>query len=445
MTCIALSRSNSHRLKHIAAIFLLSLLCAPVVLRAQDAVRPSLAGEAAAEARRQDIEHIPYNLLLGPVRFRFSATFGVEYNDNINLSDEGTGVIVTPTGPVLLKSQKEEDVILRPAINLDAIWPITQLNTLRLDLGLSYAIYVDHSNANTNGVLISPGSQLAFDIFVGDFRINIHDRPSLQQDPIAEGALSNVVDYGRFENTAGVSVLWDLNKAVLTLGYDHYNYVSTVSDFDYLNRNAEELSGTLGVNVASTTIVGVESYAVFNYYDENVLNDSTDWAVGGFVETQLTSYLRLRAAAGYQWIDFDNNAVVSTQFADSTKLSDYYANVLITHRINAAIRQAVSAGHESQLGVNSDYITLNYVRHTVSWNIIRNTLLSTEFFYEDADDSGGFINEHFQRYGGAITVGYQLTPHVTLGLRYQYTQKDSDVVLRDYKQNRVSVDATYSF
>ncbi|MBA2744093.1 MAG: outer membrane beta-barrel protein, partial [Chthoniobacterales bacterium] len=49
------------------------------------------------------------------------------------------------------------------------------------------------------------------------------------------------------------------------------------------------------------------------------------------------------------------------------------------------------------------------------------------------------------RYGGALTVGYQLTPHVTLGARYQYTQKDSDVELRDYRQNRVSVDATYSF
>src|SRR6266566_413279 len=424
---IACSRDRPAR--RIALVFLLPFLCAGSVARSQDVVRPSLAGEAAAEARRQDIEHIPYNLLIGPIRFRVSATLGVEFNDNINLAEVNT----------------QQDVIIRPQVNVNAIWPVTQLNTLRLDLGLSYAIYVQHSNADTNGVLISPGSQLAFDIFVGDFRINIHDRPSLQQDPIAEGALSNVVDYGRFENTAGVSVLWDLNKAVLTLGYDHYNYVSTVSDFDYLNRNAEELSGTLGVNVASNTIVGLESYAVFNYYDENVLNDSTDWAIGGFVETQLTNYLKVRAAAGYQWIDFDNNAVISTQFADSTKLSDYYANVLITHRINAAIRQAVSAGHESQLGVNSDYITLNYVRHTVSWNIIRNTLLSTEFFYEDADDSGGFINEHFQRYGGAITVGYQLTPHVTLGLRYQYTQKDSDVVLRDYKQNRVSVDATYSF
>jgi opacity protein-like surface antigen len=44
-----------------------------------------------------------------------------------------------------------------------------------------------------------------------------------------------------------------------------------------------------------------------------------------------------------------------------------------------------------------------------------------------------------------LTVGYQLTKHVTLGLRYQYTQKDSDQPLRDYRQNRVALDGTYSF
>src|SRR5947207_4537641 len=110
----------------------------------------------------------------------------------------------------------------------------------------------------------------------------------------------------------------------------------------------------------------------------------------------------------------------------------YNANILISHRINAYITQTLAAGHESQLGVNSNYITLNYIRHTVTWNIIRNTLLSTEFFYEDANDSGGFIDEHLHRYGGAITIGYQLTPHVTLGLRYQFTEKDSDVPFLAY-------------
>ena len=188
------------------AVILLPLFLAVPAVHAQEAVRPSLAGEAAAEARRQSIEQIPYNLLVGPVRFRFSVTTGIEYNDNINLSE----------------TDRQDDIIIRPQFNINAIWPVTQLNTLRLDLGLGYSFYTNHPENDTNGVIISPGSQLSFDIFVQDFRINIHDRFSLEQDPVSEIQLSNVADYGRFENTAGVSVLWDLNKAVLTFGYDHY-------------------------------------------------------------------------------------------------------------------------------------------------------------------------------------------------------------------------------
>jgi outer membrane protein assembly factor BamA len=134
-----------------------------------------------------------------------------------------------------------------------------------------------------------------------------------------------------------------------------------------------------------------------------------------------------------------------TLFQDQKDQEDWYGNILISHRINAVLKQTLSAGHEHQLGINSNAIKLNYVRHTVTWNILRNTLISTEFFYEDANESGGFIDEHLHRFGGALTLGYQLTPHVTLGARYQYTQKDSDVVLRDYEQNRVSIDGTYSF
>src|SRR3954469_4825855 len=432
-------------------------LFAVVSARAQDAIRPSLAGEAAAEARRQSIDKIPYNLQVGPIKFRFSATMGFEYNDNINLAEDGSYTFPSLTRPITVTTQAQDDFIIRPQINVNALWPVTQLNTLRLDLGLGYSFYLDHSNYNTTGVLISPGSQLAFDIFVGDFRINIHDRFSLQQDPIAEIALSNVVDYGRFENTAGISVLWDLNQAVVTLGYDHYNYISTTSDFDYLDRNAEIVSGSIGFTPTSTMTVGVEGSFVDTYYDQNVLNDSRTYSVGAFLETQLTSYLKLRVAGGYQKIDFDSGGLVN----DPHDLNDYYANALLSHRVNAVLTQNLSVGHETQLGVNSNYVKLNYVRHTTTWNIFYHTLFSTELFYEDADDSGGsgiffqpipgvpnvnpFVAEHIHRYGGALTLGYQLTPHVTLGLRYQYTQKDSDVPLRDYKQNRVSLDGTYSF
>lgn len=436
---------------------LIPLVLATSATYAQDAIRPSLAGEASAEARRQEIDRIPYNLLLGPIRFRVSATAGVEYNDNINVAEVG----------------KQDDFIFRPQVNFDALWPVTQLNTLRFDIGLGYALYASHSEYNTNGILLAPGSQLAFDIFVSDFRINFHDRFSLEQDPIGEAGLSNVADYGRFQNTAGVSVLWDLNKAVLTFGYDHYNFIATTGDFSYLDRNAEQLTASLSFALTSTTGVGLETSYVFNRYDESLLNDSNTFTAGGFIETQITNYVKVRLAGGYQTISFDNsnvdigpfdNPFLAQQyinfnggtldgnfvrFNDSRDLNDYYINLLISHRINSAITQRLSFGHESQLGVNSNYITLNYVRHTASWNIINKTLLSTELFYEDADESGGFLNngegEHLQRYGGALTLGYQLTRHVTLGARYQYTQKQSDVVLRDYHQNRVSLDGTYSF
>lgn len=404
---------------------LASLLCLRSIAKAQDAVRPSLAGEASAEARRQSIDHIPYNLLAGPIRFRFSATAGVEYNDNINLS----------------QINEQSDVIIRPQFNINALWPVTQLNTLRLNLGIGYSFYLDHTEDNTNSLLVAPSSQLAFDIYVGDFRINIHDRFSVQQDPIDQIALSNVVDYGRFQNYAGVSVLWDLNAVVLTLGYDHYTYVSTASRFDYLNANAEEVNASADFAVSSTTGVGLETSFVYNYYSENVLNNSDTFNIGVFVETQLSNYLKLRVAGGYQGIWFDQGGVIM----DPSDLNDYYVNLLLSHRLNAFIYQTISAGHESQLGVNSNYITLNYVRHTISWNILRDTLLSTEFFYEDADDSGGGLSEHAHRWGGAITVGYQFTQHVTLGARYQYTEKDSDLPLRSYQQNRVSLDGTYSF
>jgi hypothetical protein len=449
--------SPSSFARRLALAVFVPLLFAAGMVRAQDAIRPSLAGEAAAEARRQAIDKIPYNLQVGPIKFRFSATMGVEYNDNVNLAEDGSFAFPSVAGPILITTEPQSDIILRPQVNINALWPITQLNTLRLDLGVGYAFYLDHSDYDTNSVLVSPGSQLAFDIFVGDFRINLHDRFSLQQDPISEGQLSNVADYGRFENTAGVSVLWDLNQAVVTLGYDHYNFIATNDDFDYLDRNANIFSGSIGFTPTATMTVGVEGSAIDTYYDENVLNDSLAYSAGLFLETQLSSNLRVRIAGGYQWIDFDNTGLVN----DAQDVNDYYANLVLSHRVNSVFTHNLAIGHENSLGVNSNYVTLNYVRHTANWNMFYHTLLTTELFYEDAADSGGsgttllpgpglpifnpFVAENFHRYGGAISLGYQLTPHVTLGFRYQYTQKDSDQPLRDYRQNRVSVDGTYSF
>src|SRR5881397_3463404 len=96
-------RSYSLSAKRISWFLILPICLAASAVHAQDAIRPSLAGEASAEARRQSIEQIPYNLLVGPVRFRMSATMGVEYNDNVNLSE----------------INEQDDFIFRPQIGFN--------------------------------------------------------------------------------------------------------------------------------------------------------------------------------------------------------------------------------------------------------------------------------------------------------------------------------------
>src|SRR5260370_18907343 len=103
--------------KSVTLLFVTSMLVATTGVYAQDAVRPSLAGQQASDARQEDVSRIPYNLLLGPVRFRVGASVSAEYNDNVNYAETNT----------------QDDFIITPNLSLDAIWPITQLNTLRLD------------------------------------------------------------------------------------------------------------------------------------------------------------------------------------------------------------------------------------------------------------------------------------------------------------------------
>src|SRR5438552_15359625 len=113
---VMLRSSDGYRLGKIRLAIALILLTASIG-SAQDAIRPSLAGEASAEARRQSIDKIPYNLQVGPIKFRFSATMGVEYNDNVNLAEDGSIVVLTPTGPVVLTTSQQSDFILRPQVN----------------------------------------------------------------------------------------------------------------------------------------------------------------------------------------------------------------------------------------------------------------------------------------------------------------------------------------
>lgn len=401
----------------------LALLALAATVPAQEALRSSLAIGEAERARRSQAD-VPYNIKLGEAKLRFSTSLGVEYNDNINVSETG----------------QVEDFILRPEVTTDLFWAVTDQNAVNLSLGLGYAKYLD--NDDSDSLQIRPGSLLSFDVYVDDLRINLHDRFSFYQDPIQQGAVSgtNAINsqYGQGENVVGVGLEWDLNKLVLGAGFDYSMNFATSDAFDYLNRDSQFFFLRPAVLVAPELTAGIELTGGLTQYDQSQLNDSEQYSLGPFLDWQVSRYMRLGVRAGYQSYSFDG-------VTNATDTSSYYASLTLDHELNRYVRYSFGGGHLVSLGVNSDAINLTFVRLTARWALLRQTDLTTDIFFEHGQETGSTAPETFDRIGFSIGAGYHITRHLSSTLRYSFTDKDSDQPLRGYRQNQVQLFLRYLF
>jgi len=401
------------------------LLCTPQS-SGQESISASLAGDQAAFARRPALSNAGYNLQLGPVLARFSTSLGLEFNDNITLSENG----------------RESDLIVRPSAEANVVWQVSELNALRLDLGIGYAAYAVHSEFDTQSLLVAPQSALSFDVYVGDFRITFFDQFSLLQNPVDEINLANVGRFPRFENAGGITVLWDLNKVILIGGYTHYNFESLDSNFSYLDRNENQFTFSGSVRATNTLSVGLRATGGLVNYNHNFNNDSAWYSFGPFLETQITPYIHVSLEGGYQSGSFSTGGLNE----DTSGLSTVYARLQITHRVNRYITETLDTGRDAMLGYTTNTTELTYVRYGALWRVNSKATLALEAFYEHGLDSpSDFESERVSRYGIGANLDYRLGRHLTTSLGYWFIDRTSDLPDRSYYQNRVLWGITYDF
>ena len=413
----------------IRRVFLLLFACVTAIsASAQESIRPSSTESGAADARQQNDIQSTYNVKAGPVGVNVTSSMSVEATDNVGLSQTG----------------REGDLILRPEIDFDSQWKVSQLNTLRFSLGLAYSKYLEHSNLDTRSVLLNPGSQLSFDMYLGGVvRLTFHDKFAILQNPIDEPTLSNVARFDRFQNSAGVTALVDLNDLKFVLGYDHFDFRSLNSDFDTLNRREEQFSASASLALSDAVTAGVDgSFALVDYLlDYN--NNGTTWTAGPFVEATLSTYTKLRLTGGYQSMRFDDNGTSG----DDTNLGGWYGSIAVAQRLNQYWSHTLSLGREARLGLDVNFTEFMYARYHANWRVNSRLNAGFEAFYEDADESGTALqdSEHSHRWGGGLSLTWKLGSKLGLSLRYQYVKKDSDLVLRSYYQNVGTLTLNYDF
>jgi hypothetical protein len=411
----------------IRPLFIATLLgvvaCAIGRVQAQGIERESLAGEAAAGAVHGSDEDQPYNVQLGPVNLRASTAFSTSYNDNINVAHTG----------------RQTDVILTPSADISGIWQATELNALTFNLGIGYEYYTMHSG--TSSLVLSPDSATEFNVFVGDFRINLHDRFSYQQDPIQVGQLSNASQFSRFQNQAGITVDWDLGDMILTSGYDHSNLWVFQSNLDYLTYQTDSVTESATFKISKTIDAGIEVTASDSRYDKNVQNDSVTIEGGPFVTAQISENLAFNAHAGWQYSNFDTGG----SNGDTEDIDSFYGNLGINHRINDVLRESLTGGQEYIPGITSNFTQRVYANYMLSWKATQFIDLSSNFWWENLEDSNASVRQTANRYGAGLTLGYKITDHANISAGYTYVLKDADPSIFSYYQNQATLGFRYQF
>ncbi|MEJ0090056.1 MAG: hypothetical protein WDM80_09975 [Limisphaerales bacterium] len=398
-------------------------------MQAQEAVRSSLAGNAAATAIAQQQQSADYTYKNGDFRLFVTPSVSLQWNDNINL---------TKVGP-------QSDYILTPMVGIEANYPIGKQNLLNLSISVGYQKYFDHNEYSQFTLNAGSGSGLSFDLMVEDVRFNFHDRFQYAQQGAAQAIAAGpgTGTYGTFVNTIGVTSFWDLSRLTFVVGYDHQNTLATSSQFDQVNQSSELFNVQAGYMVDSGLTVGLQSTASLVTYQENELNNNNVYSFGTYADWNPEDAITVHAGLGYSLYAASQTSVL----IQSQNVNSWYANLIVTHKPLSYFSYSLSGGHELTPGFQSGALEDWYIRPSATWGVIKNVTLQTSLFYEHGDTVGGQLpgnsETRFSWYGGEINLSCMPHKKITTSIFYRLTFRTSNVYANEYTQNLVGLQLTY--
>jgi hypothetical protein len=371
------------------------------------------------------------NFALGPVNVGLGFYGGLEYNSNVNRSQNN---------PV-------SDMIGTFMLNISANYRVTQNNVLSITSAVGLDHYFSHPELAPYGdgnylLNILPGSTLAFDVKAGPLYFTFYDRISVRPATSNSFALNAQSIFGVFQNDAGVAMNWAINsKWTLSLNYNNSISKALQTNFEQFNRQLDTFQGTLTYSPHGTWSAGYEGSISILSYEQPMLNDGILINSGAFIRAPIGSSSFIRVAGGLQKFNFEKPTVFAPLGpGDDTDLSDYYFNLSINNQINNRVSHVLSFGHESALNLSSNFITANYVNYGVSVITSKGGRLSVTGYYERAKPSS--FNAAFPQaqasltqYGFDTYYNHQITSRISMGAGYHFGRTDSEAFNGDFDQH----------
>jgi len=374
---------------------------------------------------------------IGDVPVSVKGSFEVEFNDNINFSN----------------NNKASDIILRPGVIVAINYNLTKINTVALQMGLSYDEYLIHQNLSSysNFAEVSPDSQLAFSIKPSEsitltvydsFNYSVQPNDSLAVNPNTHLVITNIKALGRFMNQLGVKGEWAATgNDTLSAGVYRYDVIPQNSGYEFLRR--WQYTATAGIRHSMDPFaLSLDGSYTRNYYATNLENDSDSWFVGPTV-TWITTGVTVKASVGFNGYSFQHNGTNG----DSSQPDTFTGELSATQQLNDSLSHTLTLTRSSSFGYVSNTVQVDRISEKIDYKeflfkAMTGTLLG---YYETGRDSGGTFPEHYQKYAISPSVEYLVRPGFTVYASYEYSQKYSNFSDRNYTRNQIIIGLRYDF
>lgn len=357
------------------------------------------------------------------------ATIGETYNDNIYATD--------------VNEQDDFITTLGAAVEVNSNWSRHALN---FSAGLTQFLYADQTDENrldwnlgVNGALdITQNSRLSG----GTTYSQLHED---RGDPNAVAAAVEPTEYTLWGANAQFDQKFNrvtarVSGSVNDFDYDDVeNTIGGIIDQDDRDRKVYLEALRLGYDVSPDTNLYIEGSLNQRDYDEEppvvaVDRNSDGYAVVAGSEFRLSNLAQGKAFIGYQEQTYDSPLFPKIDGLDYGASVEWYVTGLTTVTFDAAstVEETTTAGASGYLAQTVDL--------RVDHELMRNLLLNGNVGYGKDDYEGVSRTDDIIRAG--LGLDYLMNRNFSVGVAYDYTDRDSDLAGSDYKRNQVGLKLT---
>lgn len=405
--------------------------------------RPSQAGwEAFVEQKAT--ENTPGGLRLGAASLTLTAGIQVLYDSNINYSE---------TNPLA-------DIAVTPRLGLALKWPITRQNELHLQLGIQYRRYLFHPGYSQNTFVIDPGTALEYKVFTGDFVFRIYDAPEILTNPSNDPGIFNTVNFQQLRNTAGISVLHDLNKLTTLVGFERTDFHSLSGTYESNDGRTYTVYGNTFYSLTPTSRIGVRGVVSTRDYTQNILNDYVSTIGGVIFTSQITRFTSYRVEVGMQSASYASNGTPQNNlsFAQRDGFNEDVTGTLgggnyflpyfqfgVTSQLTRHIQHGLTFIREAQPSSISNYVERNSVTYDADWKLNRITTLNLGARYTGGAISSSTSPIDYWQWQARAGISLEIARDTAITFFYDYLANDMAAPNGSYTRQRFGMSLSCSF